>query len=82
MYHPPKKKFNGLLPGDGMSLGNSTIEDRAIVLDKIMDSELNPSECIKFGFFIGEHYPGPIPDYNKNQVKREINLTHLKNEKT
>jgi len=78
MKQKPKGTHNNLLPGDGMSLGNSTATQRAKVLEKLMDVDLDPSECIQNGFFIGKHYPGPIPDYKRNEVKNEITSDTLK----
>jgi len=66
----------GLNPGDGMSVSQSTEHERSKVLELLLEE---PSEdCIKFGFYMGKHYPGPIADYKNDCVKKEITLNDLK----
>lgn len=55
-----------------MTAGRSTEQQRAQVLEKLLDTDLDPSDCVKYGFFMGTYYPGPIPDYNGNEVLNEI----------
>lgn len=69
-------KTYGLKPGDGMSVSASTEKERADVLEKLLEEP--SSDCIKYGFYMGEHYTGPIPDYGNDCVKREITLKDLK----
>lgn len=75
-FQKPVNSNHGLQPGDGMSAKKSTEDQRGAVLEKLQDEA--SIDCIKYGFYMGEHMPGPIVDYSGDCVKREITLKNLK----
>lgn len=62
-----------LKPYDGMTVKNSTPEDRKEVLEHLQGQNFS-LDSVKHGFYIGELSNKPVADYSGDMVKREITM--------
>lgn len=63
---------------DGMTVGNSSKEERREVIMKL-EGEVS-EDAVTYGFYIGELSGKVVADYSGEMCKREINFMEFKNQ--